>query len=175
MLEVEVKYRCDVKSLRDRLLSRGFSFSGAGEEVDVYFQHPCRNFVETDEALRVRITDSHVTVTYKGPRIGVGAKTREEISMSVGGDVLELFRRLGFVEVARVKKRREYYKRGDVSISLDVVEGLGEFVEIEKVVYDHGEVSKAVEELRSLGAELGLVEEVRETYLELILKVLKPS
>lgn len=174
MLEVEVKFRKGPSFRREKLLSLGFSFLGEGREVDIYFQHPCRDFASTDEALRVRLSGGRVVVTYKGPRIGAGAKTRFEVSTVADESALELLKRLGFVEVARVVKRREYFRSGDYLVSLDWVEGLGEFVEIEKVVGDESEIPKAVEELRSLAADLGLEEEVKETYLELVLKVLNP-
>ncbi|KUO86543.1 MAG: hypothetical protein AT709_07990 [Caldivirga sp. MG_3] len=72
MLEVEVKFRIrDVKGLVNRL--RGFATHiGSNVEEDHYFNHPCRDFRSTDEAVRVRVYGSgRVTVTYKGPRLGV--------------------------------------------------------------------------------------------------------
>ncbi|MFN7105259.1 MAG: class IV adenylate cyclase [Pyrobaculum sp.] len=169
MLEVEIKFRA-VDGVVDRLRGLGFSLAGEREEVDIYFQHPCRDFSLTDEALRVRVIDGGVEITYKGPRSGRGAKTRWEVSTHVGLEVVEILRRLGFVEVARVKKRRKYFERGAVSVSLDWVEGLGQFVEIETVVDRVEEVEGAVETVREVARWLGLAEEVRETYLELILK-----
>ncbi|ABL88285.1 adenylate cyclase [Pyrobaculum islandicum DSM 4184] len=173
MLEVEVKYRADLGSVRERLKSLGFSLVAAGWEEDIYFQHPCRDFASTDEALRVRISGGRVGVTYKGPRMGFGGKTRVELSAAADVSIVEIFEKLGFVAVARIKKRREYYRGGGFTISLDQVEGLGEFVEIEKVVEGEGEVAEAVAEIRRLAARLGVGEEVRETYLELFLNTFK--
>ncbi|MCI4446712.1 MAG: class IV adenylate cyclase [Pyrobaculum sp.] len=173
MLEVEVKHRADLSIVRQRLKALGFSLVASQEEVDIYFQHPCRDFAATDEALRVRIVGGRAYVTYKGPRMGAGAKTRVEISAEAGLDVVEVFRRLGFVPVAEIRKMREYYSGGGFSVSLDWVDGLGEFVEVEKVVAEEGEVPQAVEEVRRLAAALGLGEEVKETYLELFLNTYK--
>jgi len=170
MLEVEVKYRANLGKVRERVLALGFSPRGVSEEVDTYFQHPCRDFAATDEALRVRVSGRSAVLTYKGPRVGAGAKTRVEVSTSAEPSVVELLERLGFVKVAVVKKRREYYEGLGVLVSLDEVEGLGEFVEIEKVVAREEDIGGAVEELRRIASLLGLVEEVRETYLELVLK-----
>lgn len=173
MLEVEVKYRARLSDVREALRGLGFSLLSSSEEVDIYFQHPCRDFSASDEALRVRLSGGAASVTYKGPRTGTEAKTRLEITASSGVEVVEVFKRLGFVPVATVRKRREYYQRGDILVSLDEVEGLGEFVEIEKVVADAAEVEGAVREVRELASALGLKEEVRETYLELFLKIFK--
>ena len=138
--------------------------------MDVYFQHPCRDFSATDEALRLRISAGGAELTYKGPRLGAGAKTRFEASTMAGPEVVEVLQRLGFREVARIRKRREYYAGGGFTVSLDWVEGLGEFVEIEKVVPDRSFVEAAVAEVRGLAERLGLWDEVRETYLELFLR-----
>ena len=173
MLEVEVKYRADLSAVRHRLASLGFSLLSLEEEVDIYFQHPCRDFSATDEALRVRVSKGGVAVTYKGPRMGVGAKTRLEVSAEASGGVVEILERLGFARVAAIRKRREYYRGGGFLVSLDAVEGLGEFVEIEKVVEDASQVAAAVEEIKRLASALGLVEEVKETYLELFLNTFK--
>ncbi|MGC9131515.1 MAG: class IV adenylate cyclase, partial [Pyrobaculum sp.] len=80
---------------------------------------------------------------------------------------------LGFARVAAIRKRREYYRGDEFLVSLDAVEGLGEFVEIEKVVEDASQVAAAVEEIKRLASALGLVEEVKETYLELFLNTFK--
>jgi adenylate cyclase class 2 len=105
--------------------------------------------------------------------MGVGAKTRLEVSAEASGGVVEILERLGFAKVAAIRKRREYYRGGGFLVSLDAVEGLGEFVEIEKVVEDASQVAAAVEEIKRLASALGLVEEVRETYLELFLNTFK--
>jgi len=170
MLEVEVKYRARLGEARERVLALGFFPRGVSEEVDTYFQHPCRDFAATDEALRVRVAGGTAVLTYKGPRVGAGAKTRVEVTASAEPTVVEVLERLGFVKVAAIKKRREYYEGLGVLVSLDEVEGLGEFVEIEKVVAREEDIPSAVEELSRIASLLGLVEEVKETYLELALK-----
>jgi adenylate cyclase class 2 len=170
MLEVEAKYRASHAPVRERLGLLGFSPAGLAEEEDVYFQHPCRDFAATDEALRLRISGGRAELTYKGPRAGAGAKTRLEVSVAVSGDAALLLRSLGFAEVARVRKRREIYRRGSVTVYLDLVEGLGEFVEVETLAGSGSDAARAAGELRRLAGELGLREEVRETYLELLLR-----
>ena len=175
MLEVEVKHRADLSKVRERLKSLGFSLVAVQEEEDIYLQHPCRNFAATDEALRVRSAGGMAYVTYKGPRMGRGAKTRVEVSAEASPGIVEVFEKLGFVVVARIRKRREYYAGDGFSVSLDLVEGLGEFVEVEKTVEREEEIPRAVEEVRRLASALGLGEEVKETYLELFLNTFKPS
>ena len=55
MIEVELKYRLDdPESLLSALIARGAEPGAATIERDVYFNHPSRDFAETDEALRLR-------------------------------------------------------------------------------------------------------------------------
>ncbi len=133
MKEREVKIRVDsLTGLNERLIAQGFIFRGKRRQRDVYFNHPCRDFSKTDEALRLRFEDGKVEITYKGPREDRRAvKVREEVSCNIIGDAEELLSRLGFRKVAEVIKEREVYEKEGVIVSLDRVEGLGEFVEIE--------------------------------------------
>ena len=49
MIEVEVKFRVDsLDAVRERLLELNARFVGESEEVDIYLNHPCRDFASTD-------------------------------------------------------------------------------------------------------------------------------
>lgn len=170
MLEVEQKYRADIDKVRDELVKLGAVFVERKEEVDVYYQHPCRDFAETDEALRVRRSGSSVEVSYKGPRMPSSAKTRLELTAFAEGNVEPMLEALGFKKVAVIKKNREYYAYSSLTISVDRVEGLGDFVEIEAVASSEASVKEAEAEIAALAERLGLRDKVDETYLELFLK-----
>jgi len=166
--EVELKYRCaEPEEVLQKLRSLGARYIGEFQQEDVYFQHPCRDFALSDEALRVRFSGGAVELTYKGPREQAsGGKSREELIVPVGDPerLLELLRKLGFREVARVRKRRIVFLVDGAEVSLDHVEGLGVFVELE----DKGAGAK---ELREIAESLGLRgPPVEETYLEMILR-----
>lgn len=166
--EVELKFRCrDLEEARRRLQRLGASFRGVSRQVDVYFQHPCRDFAKRDEALRLRIEEGSLCeLTYKGPREQGDLKAREEVTISLNDpDALMLILgRLGFSEVARVRKVREVYVVSGVEVALDAVEGLGDFIELE----DKGGGTEA---LRRVAVEIGIEgEPLRETYLEMLLK-----
>lgn len=143
-------------------------------EEDTYYQHPCRDFAETDEALRLRRSRA-TELTYKGPKrhAGQGVKARLEINIPLppgsADTVDELLRLLGFHPVAVVRKRRRYYRLGDVSVTLDEVEGLGCFVEIEYSGPPGRDPVKAIEEAAE---KLGLSGRPRTTksYLEMLLE-----
>ncbi len=170
MREVEVKVGLDcsrLEEVEERVKKLGVLEASVLEE-DTYYQHPCRDFSVTDEALRVRKVDGRVELTYKGPkRLVHGVKVRREVTLRVEGDVGSLLEALGFSRVAVIRKRRRYYRlaRPAVTVSIDRVEGLGCFVEVEAVEAD---VEAIEEALRLLGLEDA--EKVTKSYLELYLE-----
>jgi adenylate cyclase, class 2 len=166
MLEIEIKTRsADNDKVERVLLERGATLLGEHDQVDEYFNHPSRDFAETDEALRLR-KDTKGRITYKGPKIDRHTKTREEIEIEI--DDLDNMRlilvRLGFRQVAKVSKKRKEYVLGGVTVSLDSVEGLGNFVELEVQGEDAEEGRSRIEKLRD---DLGLIGSERRSYLEL--------
>ena len=170
LLEIEIKAYCnDFTSLVERIKTLGGISERELEQEDRYYNHPSRDFVKTDEALRVRSDVSGSVITYKGPKLSTVAKTRREVEtgiedLSKMGEILIL---LGFRESGVVRKKREVYSLGDVEICIDHVEGLGFFVELEKIASDREAVEK---ELFALAADLGLRKFERRSYLEMVLE-----
>jgi len=170
--ETEIKARVDDKTLESLQAFLGSECRKVRQErqADTYLQHPCRDFAETDEALRVRVVEdgSRVELCYKGPKGKVlEFKRREEVKVEVDSDsgIIELLKRLGFTPVATVVKSRTVFDCRDFEVSIDRVEGLGTFVEFELK-------SEGLEErLLGLLEELGLLNRIeRKTYLELVLE-----
>jgi len=161
-LEVEVKLRvpCEELEALARRLGEAGSQPVESREEDVYYSHPCRSFLATDEALRVRLSRGRVRVTYKGPRLPGRFKARVEIEAVAEGDVGALLEALGFHPAVRVVKHRRYYSLDGATVALDRVEGLGCFVEVEAPTEE--ELARALE---ALGVE---GEPVQETYAELV-------
>ena len=132
--EVEVKSSIeDREVLRRRIEAIGGAFVSEVVQEDVYFRHPCRDLKERDEALRLRQEGKETILTFKGKKIGAFAKMREELEVSVGSfkETAAILKKLGFSEGFVIRKRRAVYKVGDIAVSLDSVEGLGEFIEVE--------------------------------------------
>ncbi|NMA10595.1 MAG: class IV adenylate cyclase [Methanomicrobiales archaeon] len=172
MLEIEAKFAVrDLESVRTGLGRQGVRMGRRQQERDVYYNAPHRDFGETDEALRVRYDDTGVTVTYKGPKIRVGsAKAREEFNLAVAdGETLEgILSRLGFRRAAMVLKVREFYEMGDVTVTLDDVEGLGTFAEIEILTDENKE--DAADRIGAIAKELGVDgPPIYTSYLEMLL------
>lgn len=172
MLEVELKVRVpSLDRVRDQLVTRNAEFRGKVHEHDIYYNAPHRDFAMTDEAVRVRYTDDHAVVTYKGPKIKkFGLKAREELNFAVEcGETFEkMLDRLGFSRTTEVNKWRENYRLGMAVISLDQVEDLGSFAEIEIIAKNEDENPTA--EIERIARDIGADgTPILESYLELIL------
>lgn len=170
MLEIEAKARIENKrEIKQRIVESGGVYLRTETQEDTYFAHPSRDFVETDEALRVRRVKNEHFFTYKGPKLDYQTKTREEIEIRLedADPMAEILEKLGFTKVADVFKTREYYSLDDYWVAIDDVVGLGLFIEIEK----HGdsyEPEELIELLEGLGIERSQME--RRSYLELLLE-----
>lgn len=178
MYEVEVKFRLeDVGRLRADLAELGAEEHAPLKQRDVYFNHPVRDFGETDEAFRVRISGNENVVTYKGPRVGDRTKTRREIEIPFAAgrsaDCEEMLRTLGFRETLAVRKRRTPFhlewEGRSVECVHDAVDGLGDFAEIEALADDNDRVEVQESVLR-LAERLGLAGQEMRSYLVMLMQ-----
>jgi len=178
--EVEQKFPVeDLAAVVERLAAMGAKLTEPHEEVDRYFAHPARNFAETDEALRLRRKGEKFLITYKGPKIDTTTKTRQELELPLVADQqslerwTELLERLGFRQVADVRKQRRKtaiaWQGASVEGSLDEVDRVGQFVELELVVDEH-QLDTARATIASLAEKLPLGPTERRSYLELLLE-----
>jgi adenylate cyclase class 2 len=188
MYEVELKVRADHGAVRDRLDALGATRVGRVRQVDTYYDAPHRDFAETDEALRVREETAvaggsgerrdrddgtETRLTYKGPLVERESKTREEAETAVAdADAMRaVLDGLGFEPAATVEKERERYRAEGYTVTLDAVDGLGEFVEVETEVPGEAGVEAARESATALLERLGLDPKagIRTSYLGLLL------
>ncbi|WP_418280320.1 class IV adenylate cyclase [Halorubrum sp. DTA98] len=186
MYEVEIKVPADVDAVRRRLRASGGERVDARRQRDVYYDAPHREFAETDEALRLRnetalrsgldsdvVGGSTTKLTYKGPLLDAASKTRSEHETMVDDrDAAEgILSGLGFDPAATVRKRREFWALDGYTVTLDVVDGVGEFVEIEREVAAEDAIDATREEAVTVLDRLGLDADaqVRTSYLGLLL------
>lgn len=177
MYEVELKVPADHDAVRERLRDLGADTVGTVRQVDTYYDPPHRDFAATDEALRVRFEthdgEREARLTYKGPLVEQASKTREEVEIGVddGTGIQEILERLGFDPAATVEKDRATYAHDGYTITLDDVDDLGQFVEVE-VETEAEDVQSAREGARDVLRDLGLDpdDHVRTSYLELLLE-----
>jgi adenylate cyclase, class 2 len=179
MLEVEVKFaNAHFAKLARRLNEWGAQESPARVDVDHYFNAPDRDFAVTDEALRLRHIGHRYFVTYKGPKREAQTKTRIEVEVPLADDDIAaanfglLLAYLGyrFVAVVRKTRRAFHLNRGGfaLEITLDYVDGVGRFAELEiQAPEEQLDAARAV--VLATAAELGLTQQERRSYLELLL------
>jgi adenylate cyclase class 2 len=116
-------------------------------------------------------------ITYKGPKIDAATKTRREIDLPMppGEQTAQawtgLLEALGFVAVGEVRKSRRKahvaWQGADVEVSLDDVEHVGVYVELELIAETDG-LDAARANIASLAEALGLKGGERRSYLELL-------
>jgi len=188
MYEVELKVRADHASVQERLDRLGATPLGTVVQEDTYFDAPDRNFAETDEALRVRRErpadgEAETVLTYKGPLVDAASKTREEAETGVGdgGTVRAILEGLGYEAAATVRKERFRYALGECTVTLDAVDGLGEYVEVEiDTERDLDGGGETLDRLRGKAADvlsrLGLDpdDQITTSYLGLLLDAEEP-
>lgn len=171
-VEVEVKARVDdLEDARQRLFKEGARQVTEIRQVDHYFDHPCRSFKETDEALRVREEAGDIVLTYKGPKLDEETKTRHENELDIGSAdaAVDLLESLGFTPAPLVEKNREVYELDDVTVCLDLVQNVGTFVELEQVT-EPEDVDEARDRLIRMAEDLDLTDLERRSYLELLIE-----
>ena len=172
MIEVEVKAKINsFKEIEEKLEKLGAKKSKTEFQEDIYFASPIADFKKTDEALRIRSTNNNTFITYKGPKLNKKAKTRKEIEMTIENvtKARDIFTEIGFKEVRHVIKNRKYYTYKNFEISLDDVEGLSPYMEIEIALEDGADYSEAQNSIFMLFKKLGIEDGFETTsYLELL-------
>jgi adenylate cyclase class 2 len=178
--EVEVKFLlADLPRFREELRLRHALPIGEIEQEDRYFNHPVRDFRQSDEALRLRRCGDRNRITYKGPKLDTVSKTRREIELDFASGLssiaqfAEILTLLGFVESGTVRKRREQFELVQdgltIEITIDHVAGLGDYVELEAPA-SSGDIDMVRSKIIDLAAQLGLSGSERRSYLELLVE-----
>jgi adenylate cyclase, class 2 len=163
--EIEVKYYLGQKyaDVRRRIFECGWVPSGSQKQTDTYYTSRFRDFIATEECLRIRCAGDYEELTWKPPTSKEMKSERqywkEELNVDITSQsriVSELLSHLDFVEYVTVAKQRELFRVDtDTLVSLDLVSTLGWFVEIE-TFFAAGREAEGVARNRSIADELGL-------------------
>ena len=166
MREVEVLVRVhdDFKKAQ-RLLKRHAKFEKKVEIHDVYLMDPLRKGLSPDEkgglteALRVRKMDDGDFLTHKIDHFNkLGEWTHsdeQEVGIASAPEMLVTFKRLGFLRLVTVDMERLYFKTPIYTITLECVQGLGLFLEVEAHPTEGREVPVVREEIKRFIKSLG--------------------
>ena len=180
--EVEQKFVLpDPDQFVERLAELGFELAASEEHCDLYFRHPCRDFRETDEAFRLRRVNSEAVITYKGRRLDAEVKTRPEIELELNSSEFaqweQMLQQLGFSPLPKVLKSRMVFRSSRLDlkafcVTIDRVEQLGCFAEVELLVEDKTLLDAAQERILRLANQLALTKTQHLSYLALLLQKL---
>ncbi len=194
MQEVEIKAKytnCSQEELEKYLLQHGFNRHQRVIQKDYYYNHPARDFRVTDEALRIRMEQRENKepmgyITYKGINHSKTGQNRLEIETTLTDveKTQQILQALGFTSVALVHKDRTEFCKKDITLCLDRLEGIGTYIEIEKLIpetspnastnasINASSYAETEKELLALLQKLDFIHPVIEpaTYLELVMR-----
>ncbi|OUJ18953.1 Adenylate cyclase CyaB, class 2 (thermophilic) [Methanonatronarchaeum thermophilum] len=173
-IEVEIKaeIKTPIKNLEEKILEHG-SYVNTQTQKDIYFNHPSRDFAQTDEALRIRKTNNKTYLTYKGTKLDKVSKSREEIETPISNysKHKKILTKLGFKPVEEIKKTRKKYKINQYKILIDKIDELGTYIEIETETTPN-QYKKSLEGAKKHIKKLGFTEKdyIQKSYLEMKLE-----
>ncbi len=143
-----------------KLLHNGWHPESSGREVDTYLAPKNQPALQGDECFHIRQYGSKKCYFIYKRR--VDSPTRSRVSIPVLYETLGDFFTV-FDKIAVVEKDREVFVKNDIILTLDRVEGLGEFVELR---------APLAADITAEAIKLGLTQDrlVPETYIRLVLK-----
>ena len=161
-IEVEVAFDNPKEEVIEKLSK--FTFVGEKEICDIYYYDPLRKNLQPEsdlrlsETFRLRKVKDSSCITYK--------KQHFEGKMWIYSDEYEtkvesyetiktIISLLGLEPLITVHNKRKIYKYNDYEIELEEVEGLGNFIEVERLSTSNDE-AKIKEEIRDFIRSLGL-------------------
>jgi adenylate cyclase class 2 len=178
-VEIELKLPLTNSKEVEALLNKQADFQYESFQHDVYYNAPHRNFLENtdnvNEWLRVRLTEGKAQINYKDFQPHDTKVKTHCIEYEAGVDsedqLGKILEALNFVKLVDVKKTRKAWHYMDTEVSVDSVEGLGDYIEIEYKGKHTDDIQTArdhlFEVLKTLGAITGELDTRGYPYLML--------
>jgi adenylate cyclase class 2 len=161
--EIEVKAKVeDLSVLISKLEEIGCVFSSPIIQDDYIYNQKgvdLRKGSQGTPVLRVRKQGERIIFTLKKDRSNELDCIEKEIDVTDENTLKEIIELLGFEKTVEVHKKRQKCKFNEYEICLDEVEGLGSFIEVEKMSDEDG--GKVQKELFDFLKKLGVSEENR--------------
>lgn len=163
-MEIEIKARVDdAPALKHKFEDIGVAFSEPYTQDDTVYVEKMGAldvFLANKVFVRIRIQDgSKVTLTAKKSKSLAGdeslIKREHETEVDSAEEMREILQMMGYIEAVRVKKTRQKGKYKEYEICLDEIEGLGSFVELERIASE-GEASQIQKEMIDFLLSLGI-------------------
>lgn len=161
-IEVELTFLLNNAEKLANQLNSMAKFEGESVQKDTYYIPSHRNFLDADfirEWLRVRETDETSSFTYKNWHKKKGVSCDEyETEVADAKMLKRILNQLDFKEIIVVNKKRRIWIYKDTEIAVDIVDELGDFIEVEaKKDFDSIEDAEKYlhKVLKELDADLG--------------------
>ncbi|HSI20909.1 MAG TPA: class IV adenylate cyclase [Verrucomicrobiae bacterium] len=167
MQEIEVKARVqNAEGLKAALVLRGVHLTEPKTQHDTIYTEGDWEFVKFQNErniLRIREQGESSVLTLKRPGVNELHSIEHETVIANVKEMHEILLLMGYKPIVEVKKKRQKGHFQDMEICLDEVEGIGVFVEVERLLESDKDVEKVQEELFVFLEELGVAREDRET------------
>jgi adenylate cyclase class 2 len=162
MKEVEVKAILrDRDSIEAKLKALGCTFEEVVKQEDVVYAlnvGSLEAFNTNDVFLRIRVKDgTKVLFTLKKRGINDLDAIEHETEIASKDEMREAILLMGYQEAVRISKSRVTTRYNDCEICLDIVEGLGSFIEVEKLVTE-GDSEQIQKDLYAFLFSIGIEE-----------------
>jgi adenylate cyclase class 2 len=168
MREIELKAHVrDKTQLLHALAEQHIELRPAVRQEDLVFAMPGWQERPHDRFwLRIRVQDDgRQTFTLKKSVTHKHDSIEYEIGVTSSKDLEAMLRLMGYEYYAKIAKTRRIGKVGDVELCIDEVDGLGSFIEVEKLFEDHNaDLAAAETELWKVLESLGITHADHETH-----------
>lgn len=158
-MEIEIKATFEDKvKLKSALASLGAKAEKEKHQVDEYYNHPSRDTRKTKEYLRLRYKPGETKAVFAyHVNIADGVTKEYEVPIENLPVFKEILKGLNFPLLGVIDKKRETYKIGDFTITLDEVRDIDNFLEIE-VEGEESQIAEKKAECVAMLKKLGLSE-----------------
>ena len=168
MIDVEIKAKCENHDfIRSILKSKGAYFKGVDHQTDVYFK-------TNNGRLKLRKGNIEGALVYYERENVKGIKQSNfSLYNSKEPEILEAILRASQGVLVEVVKQREMYYIDNVKFNIDVVEGLGKFIEIEAMTENPNDIEDLTKVVENYLKELKISEEDIQSlsYSDLLLNI----
>ena len=132
-MELEMKFKCNnLESIKEKLIANLFVLDKIKHQIDTYFIVNETQEDGTRDYLRVREDKKKNFISLDYHKVLSLLETDEvEVDIKDKEKIIKILKLLGKNIQCEVDKQREQYKKGDVTVTLDIIKNLGSFVEIE--------------------------------------------
>jgi adenylate cyclase class 2 len=167
MREIEIKARVrDKPRVLEALAKLGAELGQPKKQHDVVYCRPDAQENDPGENwLRVRTeNDSKVIFTLKRSVTSELDSIEHETAVESGEELTAIISYLGYELFSDLTKIRQTARSGDIELCLDEVNGLGNFIEAERLCPQDADIANVTKELWNLFAQLGIDKTDRETH-----------